>query len=424
MLQFEAIRRVKCTYKDCVTSFDTEKAMRRHKKDSEEHDYCHKCGEDFDSYEDLAQHKAFRPDNHGMACRVCGEEFKSVSGLKRHIELSHKIDQKLPCIGCGEEFYRASLLTEHLEFGHCPNISAMQFQGHIVHKFLISELLKGDGRFDRFLQKISKHAAAHDYDQEGGVSLGLMDDDSEACHYEKYPVIAPEVKPEAVNPPVKVPEAYPALPSNVNAKNIWGGKDAAKTLFPHAKATPPPKEKYSIRKHDEQHEKEHGINILTTRFWDPTSTDYSPERFFEPTINQYYCPFICEQTFPIPADLNRHIMTDHRISSVRCPSCLKIYKSATSLISHCESRGSKCTVNKAEDFNQFLDRLTGGFLSVEEKVRPDHLHNPAVMIRNPETGELESYKAPTVGYLQYSVSKPADYQERTKTAYALGGGRI
>ena len=67
--------------------FESEDAMRTHKKYSDEHDYCLKCDEDFHSYEDYAHHKIVRPEQHGKACRVCGDEFKSESGLKRHIEL-------------------------------------------------------------------------------------------------------------------------------------------------------------------------------------------------------------------------------------------------------------------------------------------------------------------------------------------------
>lgn len=76
----------RCTFKDCDLSFDTERSMRRHKKFSEKHDYCGLCDQDFESYDDLAQHKIFRPDKHHLACRICGEEFKSKDGLKLHVE--------------------------------------------------------------------------------------------------------------------------------------------------------------------------------------------------------------------------------------------------------------------------------------------------------------------------------------------------
>jgi hypothetical protein len=66
----EPIRRFKCTYNDCAMSFETEKAMKSHKKHSDEHDYCHRCDEDFDSYDDYALHKITRPEEHGKVRRV------------------------------------------------------------------------------------------------------------------------------------------------------------------------------------------------------------------------------------------------------------------------------------------------------------------------------------------------------------------
>lgn len=83
----EPIKAFQCTFDGCVASFDTQKKLISHKKNSDEHDYCAKCDRDFDSYDDLARHKAFAPDKHEKACRICGEEFKSTSGLRRHIEL-------------------------------------------------------------------------------------------------------------------------------------------------------------------------------------------------------------------------------------------------------------------------------------------------------------------------------------------------
>lgn len=116
-------------------------------------------------------------------------------------------------------------------------------------------------------------------------------------------------------------------------------------------------------------------------------------------------------------------MKDHRITRMKCPMCLKYFKSATALMAHCEARGSRCEINKADDYNLFLDRISGGFLGVEEKVRPDHLNNPSVLVTNEETGRIEPYHPPVASYLQYMVTKPPDWKEpvRTKTIGGMGG---
>ena len=83
-------------------------------------------------------------------------------------------------------------------------------------------------------------------------------------------------------------------------------------------------------------------------------------------------------------------------------------------MSHCDSRVAKCQISKTDSFNLFLDRLSGGFLSVDEKVRPDHITSPTVMLTNPETGRVERYKPPVASYLQYTVTRPPDWKEPNK----------
>ncbi|KAI4669555.1 uncharacterized protein J4E79_001600 [Alternaria viburni] len=494
----EPIRRVKCTYKDCHMSFETEKIMKNHKKNTDEHEYCHKCDEDFDTFEDYAMHKITRPEEHNLACRVCGDEFKSKSGLKRHIELNHRVDQKLTCIGCQKSFYRACLFIEHLEFGHCDVIPAQQFQGHIVHKHLIADLLDGGEQYLRFLQKTSKYEAAIDNDDPTGVDL--TDDhfgDEHEIEEVKYEAIKPD-KPEHEDVPV-FDGRYPPLPSqaksipdvdaaiapmmsgislNGDADNdsdcstavgspvvtgypartsshlghshqgqscssahgdsaaqssntqsssrqikVWGsrkGKTTSSVLFPNAKPKAPPSD-FSISAHDEIMEKEHGRNIFSFRFWDPMSDDWNPERFWDPIVNKYYCPFICEQSFPISSDLHTHILGDHRITRMKCPKCLKYFKSATALMAHCESRGARCNINQTDNFNNFLDRMSGGFLGVNEKIRPDHLNTRSVMIQNSETGHMELYKPPVASYLQYEVTTPPDWKDPVRQGVTIGG---
>jgi hypothetical protein len=335
-------------------------------------------------------------------------------------------------------------------------ISASQFQGHIVHKHLVTALLKDGDAYKRFQAKQAKFEAAHgDFEEEGGVCLdNPLDKDEE--EEVRFAAIQPEVQATPVYTP------YPPLPSQARAlgyvvdevassigamsvndddgastlvegrsaastptarkERIWvdrNGKPASSALFPNAKATPAPKD-FSIAAHDEQMEREHGINIMKTRFWDSLSTDWNPERFYDSVIDKYNCPFVCELNFATPADLNKHINSDHRLTRMKCPSCLKYFKSATALMAHCESRGSKCQINKADNFNIFLDRISGGFLGVNEKTRPDHLNNPTVMLTNPNTGRPETYKPPVASYLQYMVTKPPDWKEPTKAGVQIG----
>lgn len=89
-------------------------------------------------------------------------------------------------------------------------------------------------------------------------------------------------------------------------------------------------------------------------------------------------------------------------------------------MAHCESRGASCEINKTDDYNLFLDRLSGGFLGVEEKIRPDHLNNPTVLIQSDTTGRMERYKPPVASYLQYMVTKPPDWNEPVATK-VVGG---
>lgn len=354
---------------------------------------------------------------------------------------------------------------EHLEFGYCDVISASQFQGHIVHKHLVTALLRDNDAYRHFQAKQAKFEAAHgDFEEEGGVCLDHPLDREEEVEV-AFAAIQPDVH---ATPAHTTGEHYPALPSQVRAsryyvdevastfgglsvidddssstvegagssaapsgygsstfapsastprkEKVWvdrNGKSASSTLFPNAKSTSAPKE-FSIAAHDEHMEREHGISIMKTRFWDPLSTDWNPERFYDSVMDKYNCPFVCELTFPTPSNLNKHINSDHRLTRMKCPACLKYFKSATALIAHCESRGSKCQINKADDFNIFLDRTSGGFLGVDERTRPDHLNNPTVMLTDPGTNKLEKYKPPVATYLQYEVTTPPDWKEPTR----------
>jgi hypothetical protein len=409
--------------------------MKSHKKHSPEHDYCSKCDEDFETDADLMMHKAFRPDMHDIACRICGEEYKTPSGMKRHVNMTHPQDQKIPCIGCGEVFRRPSILTSHLETGQCDKISPHIFYGSIVHKYLVKRLLANpNGERDRFIAKIGKHDAAYDTEDSGGIEL----DDNSAKEWPRLQardesnattdgtdhlasvlsgitlnaVEGGEGVPGGSRSSTEVGQAS-SRSEQTSPPSAWGqnrdGRDTAKILFPKA----PPNPMLNGRYGNAQDTEEEGINLFKTRFWDPTSADYKPERFYDPATGEYHCPFICEQKFTTDFDLEAHILNGHRITKMRCPRCMKKFGSATALIAHCENVNSKCGISEAEDFAEFLDRLSGGFLDAKVEVRPDHLFNPSVMVAN-EDGQIEPYIAPTVTYVKYTATRPIEWNPDSK----------
>ena len=76
----------------------------------------------------------------------------------------------------------------------------------------------------------------------------------------------------------------------------WGhpgaSTSASEVLFPGVKPTPVSFEwAQELRKRDQAYELEHGVNLFRSRFWDPTSRDYKPQRFFNPIIEMYMCSF-------------------------------------------------------------------------------------------------------------------------------------
>ena len=89
----------------------------------------------------------------------------------------------------------------------------------------------------------------------------------------------------------------------------WTGRDAARELFPQAKPTPQPFKKYTIESHDQQMKHENGINIMTTRFWDPLSGEWNAERFYNGVIQRYFCPFVCEYVLNLLPSENSSVLT-------------------------------------------------------------------------------------------------------------------
>ncbi|KAJ9665292.1 hypothetical protein H2201_004584 [Coniosporium apollinis] len=203
------------------------------------------------------------------------------------------------------------------------------------------------------------------------------------------------------------PDGAPT-PTTGAATPVWGGKNAASTLFPDALPTPITPEWQDA--FDAQ-AAEQSQNIFRIRFWDPTHKDYNPERFYNRVIEQYCCPFPhCDARADVPLSLESHIKTFHRPSQLRCPSCLKLFKSITALVSHCEAANSRCSIQRSERFGQAIDEFSGGFLGVREAEREDI------------SEEVDGY---VVEYTRFEGTLPPDWTGvESGRGIKVGGGRI
>jgi hypothetical protein len=133
----------------------------------------------------------------------------------------------------------------------------------------------------------------------GGLSLH---EDSEISTAVNSPLLSPVA---AAFPPSSghsdaAHESFTTGSTNASGSShqpkVWGsrkGKTASSTLFPDAQLTPGSAE-FSIAAHDDAIEQAYGLNIMRNRFWDPLSSDFNAERFYDAIVNKYHCPFVCE----------------------------------------------------------------------------------------------------------------------------------
>lgn len=135
-----------------------------------------------------------------------------------------------------------------------------------------------------------------------GVSLGGESDTSTVSTVAEPQIVSPTATdyPASSIQSSSARQVYTTQGSTAASSSrqpkVWGsrsGKTTSDILFPGAKPTPAPKD-FSIEAHDHSMEQEHGLNIMRTRFWDPMSSDFNPERFYDSVFGKYYCPFVCE----------------------------------------------------------------------------------------------------------------------------------
>lgn len=102
------------------------------------------------------------------------------------MEQTHPADQHVKCPGCPAIFTRAGNLLAHFENNQCKGITRREFLGHVQHKHVNKEIMKGPDAFVQNLQinqltseKPGLIAAASEAQdtEEGGINLLEGDDE-------------------------------------------------------------------------------------------------------------------------------------------------------------------------------------------------------------------------------------------------------
>nr|OQO27401.1 hypothetical protein B0A51_05037 [Rachicladosporium sp. CCFEE 5018] len=167
------------------------------------------------------------------------------------------------------------------------------------------------------------------------------------------------------------PDWLTKTPKPAPPAKAWGTHNTTKALFPSARPTPP--DAIARARNAERALATQPRDIRETRFWDPTDPSYDAERFFDPLLERYQCPFPGCDTEPVltPTDLHDHFAIAHMRTKWRCevPSCFKTFRTASALVAHCES-ASKCGVRGWGGLKTMLDTATGGFLASKRLPEP------------------------------------------------------
>jgi len=472
-----------CTKPGCFEVFKREKDMKRHKRAADDHEYCMKHNLDFETYDDFVDHKAMSTEH--CSCKFCGMDFKSKEGRAVHIQRQHPVDQRIECIGCKDSFARASGLMYHLEHGLCPVISERQFISYLQHKKLTTEFLENPELITKVQAKDFMQAAV-DMDEAGGVNVL---DDSTALGLQ-----APIVLLKASGGKGKAEERWPALqiskehdeaiverlasvdindglrmkgkvkeksahdawemdmaakpfseyiaPTDAiegnspedqgTEKSAWDiGNTSASKLFSGAGPTPMFTDWEAALEKQQKHVSTN--NVLNPAFWDPLHKDHDPERFFNPVLEKYLCPFpTCQETLPIASTLRHHIFEDHRETKRQCPCCLRKFQSNTALLAHVESSasGSRCKISRTKHYGQFIDLYSGGFLGAStaprddvrflERFKMDRKGNKVIEAGDEQDEVAKGERAVPLLYTKYTATQPPGWEDMAKDDEVAG----
>ncbi|KAI5304309.1 hypothetical protein KEM56_006641 [Ascosphaera pollenicola] len=94
------------------------------------------------------------------------------------------------------------------------------------------------------------------------------------------------------------------------------------------------------------------------------SGQWDPSKFWNSVVGQYVCA--CEKEFDSLEAFDDHVHSDeHMKGSFQCPGCLRLYKSVTALVAHCESASVRCAISRSDNFSKIMSDISAGVLDTD-----------------------------------------------------------
>ncbi|KAF2216344.1 hypothetical protein CERZMDRAFT_81472 [Cercospora zeae-maydis SCOH1-5] len=383
-------RGIACTYAKCQHRFAGRKQMVEHKIESPEHYYCKKCDVDCDDWEEHLKHKVdmMAPFIEGrkkvrdekprhITCEFCSEDFKSFDGRKAHrtqiLEGPDQFQQALSAYQQPTESFDLRQVTDGKEApdqeqgggslmdqdddAQMGGYHSMKPEVDLIEFPPVEATSALQGSWPKS-QKISKDFS------EGVRAMSIGSDGTSRRGGVKVATVPN-------SPAITQQSSANGKVVRAGGSNVWNTENTSKKLVPAAQPTPPAGDWKAIQ----EHRLTRNPNILDTHFWNPGDPSYSAERFYNPLVEGYCCPFpACANeamycAYKTPSEIEQHFRDMHWIKMFRCPWCFKRFDQVTALMSHVEYT-KKCRVKESRDFEKFIGEVTGGFLTAESVDQP------------------------------------------------------
>ncbi|KAK2808018.1 hypothetical protein FQN50_005100 [Emmonsiellopsis sp. PD_5] len=351
----------------CKDTFASEKLMKRHKLDAIDHEYCRRCDMDFADEVEFLYHK-IKSSKH-IACPICGIEFKSQGGQDIHFRQFHRADQQITCQFCNEKFSRAAAFVLHFENDQCA-LGLDKYKEIRVKKQATIAFM--DRALSRNGNSFAMAAPSALDSEDGGVGVSLLDliDDDE-----DVPMSKARSGTDAITAKLSSMDIWPALGSKEDEATVAGELDLLDLeMSPKPKQAAPVNTAgsvsgVSVPGSASASAWNDSVMLPPTKMVVPNNNDndeqekkqWDPEKFFNSLLGEYNC--VCNESFQTQKEFESHLLSGvHSGGIFRCPGCLRLFKTNTALIAHCESASVRCKVSLNPRYAEIMDEISGGLL--------------------------------------------------------------